>query len=451
MARSLQLWLTLGAFSLAPLFFGSVDQLAVVIWVVVLSLGVILGLSIPLSTNQVRLLLVFLTGCGVYAGVMGLQIVPGFFGRLADPSWSSANELLGLQLPQRISARAQITREALGHLLLLGAGVLNGFFVGVSRRRTDTLFRVARYVILTYAVYGIAALVLTPNLVLWETKEAYQGMLTATFINRNTAATFMGVGFILWLCRAVLSLRVIEAPTIRFLLLMPWNETLAFRSLLFFAAALLCFCATLLTTSRGGLICTSIGAFLALFLLVRKTFNFRLSYALPVAALAICVIVLWLGQSGRIGSHGLFDDGRFSVYVASIGATLARPLLGYGAGTFADVFPSVRSADLSGWGVWESAHSTPIEIALEMGLPIGVMVLAAAVGSFVILFRYSLRTRDRSEGSAFAVLGVVALTFLHSLIDFSLQIPGYLIPFSILLGSGLARATAEHGEASLAR
>ncbi|MDU6493489.1 MAG: O-antigen ligase domain-containing protein, partial [Bradyrhizobium sp.] len=67
MARSFQLWLTLGAFGLAPLFFGSVDQLATAIWVVVLSLGVILGLSIPLGPRQARLLLVFLVGCGFYA------------------------------------------------------------------------------------------------------------------------------------------------------------------------------------------------------------------------------------------------------------------------------------------------------------------------------------------------------------------------------------------------
>ncbi len=448
MARSFQLWLTLGAFGLAPLFFGSVDQLATAIWVVVLSLGVILGLSIPLGPRQARLLLVFLVGCGFYAGVAILQIVPNLSDRLADANWGKANELLGLQLPARVSARAQIPREAVGHFLLFVAGVLNGFFVGVSRRRTDRLFRVARYVILAYAAYGIAALVVTPNLVLWAPKEAYHGMLTATFINHNTAATFIGAGFILWLCRAVLSLKAIEAPSIRFLLLMPWNETFAYRALLLFAAALLCLFAELLTSSRGGLICTCLGAFLAMFLLVRKTFDFRLSYGIPAGVLVLGVIAVWLGQSGRIGSQGLFDDSRFRVYGATIDAMLARPVLGYGAGTFADIFPSVRSDDLSSWGVWEYAHSTLLEIALEMGLPVAVMILAAALGSVVILLRYAQRTKDRSEGSACAVLGVVALTYLHSLIDFSLQIPGYLIPFSILLGSGLARATAEHGESA---
>jgi hypothetical protein len=35
------------------------------------------------------------------------------------------------------------------------------------------------------------------------------------------------------------------------------------------------------------------------------------------------------------------------------------------------------------------------------------------------------------------------LSYLHSIVDFSLQIPGYLIPFAVLLGCGLARATYE--------
>jgi hypothetical protein len=35
------------------------------------------------------------------------------------------------------------------------------------------------------------------------------------------------------------------------------------------------------------------------------------------------------------------------------------------------------------------------------------------------------------------------LTYLHSLIDFSLQIPGYLIVFGILIGCGLAKATGD--------
>ncbi len=65
------------------------------------------------------------------------------------------------------------------------------------------MVRFARYSILGYAIYGVAALVFTPNMLLWTDKLAYQGSLTATFVNRNTAATLMGMGLILWLSETV--------------------------------------------------------------------------------------------------------------------------------------------------------------------------------------------------------------------------------------------------------
>jgi hypothetical protein len=40
-------------------------------------------------------------------------------------------------------------------------------FVGTSRRNGDLLILCARYSILSYAVYGLIALVLTPDMLLW--------------------------------------------------------------------------------------------------------------------------------------------------------------------------------------------------------------------------------------------------------------------------------------------
>jgi len=53
------------------------------------------------------------------------------------------------------------------------------------------------------------ALILTPNMMLWAPKVAYRGSPTATFINHNTAATFIGAGAILWFCSAFSSLAAI--------------------------------------------------------------------------------------------------------------------------------------------------------------------------------------------------------------------------------------------------
>jgi O-antigen ligase len=313
------------------------------------------------------------------------------------------------------------------------------------------LIRFARYSILAYAIYGMAALVFTPNLLLWAPKLAYRGSLTATFVNHNTAATLLGAGAILWFCLAYLSLQSLRYSSIRLLLLVPSNERVAFTIILHSVAGLVCFVALLLTGSRGGLICTALGLLVAIVLMVTNRLRPRFWYVAASGSVALALIAGWLSQTGRIGSKGLLDDARWSVYEYCIEAIRQRPLLGAGAGTFADLFPSLRAEGFSGWGVWDYAHSTILEIAVEMGIPIAAMIVLAATASLVILVRAALRSGDHSRGSLAAIAGIAVLSYLHSIVDFSLQIPGYLIPFAVLLGCGLAKATSEPTQRRRAR
>jgi O-antigen ligase len=152
---------------------------------------------------------------------------------------------------------------------------------------------------------------------------------------------------------------------------------------------------------------------------------------------------------GRIGSQGLLDDGRWSVYQYCVEAILQRPLLGAGLGTFGDLFPSLKGRDFDIPGVWEQAHSTILEIFFEMGIPIGALIVVGAGISLFVLGRRALEAREGSRSMLAAVAGIAVLSYLHSTIDFSLQIPGYLIVFWILLGAALARPSAE--EASISK
>ena len=63
----IQLWATIAALSLAPLFFGSVDHLWVALWTVVLSIGTLCGIARPMGVWQRRILYFFLAGSGTYA------------------------------------------------------------------------------------------------------------------------------------------------------------------------------------------------------------------------------------------------------------------------------------------------------------------------------------------------------------------------------------------------
>jgi O-antigen ligase len=441
--RSIQLWLTIAVLGLAPLFFGSVDPFWVVTWTILLSGSALCGMMMPLDPGQSRVVAVFLALCCAYALVAVIQVVPQLLSRLDDPIWQRANDLLGLGIPPRISGRAEIPPAAIGHFLLLTGSFLSGLFAGTSRRNSDVLFTFARWAILIYAMYGLLALALTPNLVLWAPKLAYRGYLTATFVNHNTAATFVGAGAILWCCWTYLSLQSFRYSSFRLLLLTPSNEQLAFKLVFRAAAGLICFLALLLTGSRGGLICTCFGLLAAIGLLLAGKLRPTLSHVLAAGGVTIAVIVIWLSQTGRIGSQGVLDNGRWFVYVACIDAILQRPLLGAGAGTFADLFPSLRPDDISTWGVWEYAHSTILEIAVEMGLPIAILVAIAAGASLFILGRAALKSTERSQSLLAAITGIAVLSYLHAMIDFSFQIPGYLIVFGIMMGCGLARATAE--------
>jgi len=452
MFSSIQLWTTIIALVLAPLFFGSVDLFWVAVWTILLSISVLCGVAAPIDTGQSRVLFGFFALCGIYTLVAIVQITPHVVDQLNDPSWRQANDLLGLDALPRISSRAEMPPLAVGHFLLFATSFISGFFIGTSRRNSDSLIWFAQYSILLYAIYGLAALILTPNMVLWAPKVAYGGSLTATFINHNTAATFIGAGAILWFCSAFSSLQQsFEFSSIRLLLLNRANEHLAFSFLARSGAALTCFFALLLTGSRGGLICTCFGLLVAIILMVANRQKPRFRHMVGWGAAALVATVVLLSRMGRIGSQGLFDDGRWSVYGFCVEAIRQRPLLGAGFGTFEDLFPSLRADSFYSWGVWDYAHSTILEIAVEMGIPVAAVVVIAALASLFILARAALRSESRSRRPLAAITGIALLSYLHSMIDFSLQIPGYLVLFGILLGCGLARASAAPAAVSAVR
>lgn len=441
---SAQFWLTASVLALAPLFFGSVDRLSIALWTLLLSLSVLCGLNKPLARRQVQILVVFFILCGAYACVALLQIVPNFIGwRLNDPIWQRMADLLRLQVAPRISSRAEIPPVVIGHLLVFVTAFVSGFLTGTSRRNADRLLAAARYSILVYAAYGLLALALTPDMLLWAPRTAYHGSVTATFVNHNTAATYIGAGVILWFCSASVWLPSLHRTSFRYILLAPSSETLALKALLHAAAGFTCFFALLLTGSRGGLICSCVGLLVALSLLFINRVKPGLRYTLVAVPLGLVLTGIWLSRAGRIGSAGAFDDARWLVYRLCAQAVLDRPWLGTGAGSFADIFPSLRTDELKSWGVWEYAHSTILEIALEMGIPIAVSVILGAVASVTILIRFALKSTDRGQILPFAISGILVLSYLHSLIDFSLQVPGYFIVFAILLGCALSRASAD--------
>ena len=146
------------------------------------------------------------------------------------------------------------------------------------------------------------------------------------------------------------------------------------------------------------------------------------------------------GVNARFDLQGAVDGGRLETYKSTLRMIADHPWFGTGQGTFAYAFPAYRSANVSMWGVWDIAHNTLIEIASDMGVPIAALVVVAFwVMIFAVLVN-GVRVRRRDLIIPVAALAVGLIAVLHSLIDFSLQIPGYSIVALALVGAGLAQS-----------
>src|SRR5262249_41554066 len=140
----------------------------------------------------------------------------------------------------------------------------------------------------------------------------------------------------------------------------------------------------LLTGSRGGIIATALGLFALFVLNVRKGAGAsRRNEALLLLVIAILVAGAFTAFSdvvvGRLTTQGLYDLGRSAAWMLTLRSILTAPLLGFGYGTFAAVFPMFRDDSLGVYSLWDKAHNTYLEIFQGLGLLFGAMLIACVV------------------------------------------------------------------------
>ena len=210
-----------------------------------------------------------------------------------------------------------------------------------------------------------------------------------------------------------------------------------------FAMLFLCLVAMFMTLSRGAVVLSLLSLIVAFTMFFRRYLPRRAALVTALAGCgAVALVLLQLmggGVNARFDVEGLAGGGRLSTYRATLRMIADHPWFGTGQGTFAWAFPAYRSSDISIWGVWDIAHNTPLEIAADMGVPIAALVVGAWIVIFAVLIR-GVRVRRRDRILPIAAFAVGLLAVLHSLIDFSLQIPGYSIVALSLVGAGLAQS-----------
>ena len=199
---------------------------------------------------------------------------------------------------------------------------------------------------------------------------------------------------------------------------------------LFAFAALLMASTIFFSQSLGGIAAFGVQVlFLGILVGVRQRSRRQLLLLLVMAVL----LVIWLtmfspgGISERVvrlqdplGKAGAGD--RVRIVKDGLRMIAARPLLGWGLGTFPIVYPSFRSFYTNFFV--NAAHNDYVQIAVETGL-----AGFALVCSFIVIFYFAAlrrianwRTDVHAAVTLAAIIGVTGI-LVHSLSDFNLQIP----------------------------
>lgn len=426
-----------------PLVFGSRDPITVAAWCILLGIGLIFAPTQRLLKGHWLILagLTFVAFC--YGLVLHEQLSEHPWVAAFNPLWAKTSEVLGQQLVPSVSIVKGQPFFAGGAPLANVLALILGLIIGVDSERARRGIRVMAWAGVGYAVYGILALLFDPTSILSREKTAYVGNLTATFINRNTAAAYFGSCAAVWFILLLAAVRrnlppgPIEWKKAPGYLLTETRNDLLVRFVMLFV----CLSAMFMTSSRGGVL-VSLMVLILIFLIYFRRDLSRKGLVLAVLGSATAGLLLLqvLGSNigGRIDIEGLSDAGRLSAYRSTLKIIADNPWFGTGLGTFAYSFPAYRGDDMSMRGVWDIAHNTYLELASEMGIPLALVVAAAWIAALVVLY---LGTRgERDVGAPLSALAVSLIGLLHSSIDFSLQVAGYSIVVFALLGLGLSRA-----------
>jgi O-antigen ligase len=368
---------------------------------------------------------------------------------LHHPIWQMAADALDKPIDGSISVNRDLTTLALLRLITVASVLWMALQLCRDASRADFLLWSVAALGCAYAAYGLFAIALTPGRVLWFTKPYSTGLLTSTFINPNSFVAYAGIGFIA-ICGLILRLYRHEFATVggstRFRIA-TFIQVTGQKGAALLGGAAVILVALLLSGSRGGIVSTALGLFIlgALTLKPRKRRFAEQRQAIiafiAFGALLVAAAFLAFGDIvvGKITQQGFRDESRMAVYTITMRSILATPVLGYGYGTFADVFPMFRDQSLSTWGKLEMAHNTYLEVFQGLGLLFGSMLVASIVLLALRCVKGAM-TRQTNETMPCVAASVAFLLGVHVLVDFSLQMQAIAITFMAVLGAGVAQS-----------
>ncbi|PPJ49396.1 O-antigen ligase domain-containing protein [Rhizobium sp. KAs_5_22] len=366
----------------------------------------------------------------------------------ANPGWPEANSASG-RSGGTISVAPADTLSALIQIAAPFVAFMGGLVFCHSEARASSMLRALAISAGIVATLSLVQYLVFPNYLLFWEKRDYLRNFTAVFVNRNTAATFLGfttvlLSGLLWQSEQEGTLTALFR---RLTAEKPVRKSRGTGQVILLLCLLVpTFAGLMLTQSRAGIASTFVAMlFFLTYLVATRQQSSR--YASPVrsrqtrsrliamAAVLAGLIAIGLVFSGRVilrAEVGGMDESRLCVAAGILRAISDYPLTGMGFGTFEAGFPAYRSAECSIEGVWDRAHNFYLEGTLGLGA-IFLVSLVIAVGALMKSFMTGLRERRKARIYPAMGIAILILAMLHSALDFSLQLPGLALFFAAVL------------------
>jgi O-antigen ligase len=384
-----------------------------------------------------------------------IQVLPFVPQTWAHPVWQLAGKVLCASARGTISMAPWRTET---ELMKLVTYAMTAWLAYILARRSNRASFLLNALIAIGALYAAYALVLasigTNQLEILYGPGVTMHVVSGPFTNRNSYATYAGL---ITLCAGV---RLVDggwdfvavARGLRRTVL-ALMEYLFGRGIPYLLAAGFALSSVIATGSRAGNFATITA--IASLVLLSSALGVRQgrggwSAGAAVAAF-VCIAGLFTVSGDFLASRlnditvlGLHDDTRLLLWNAAERMVHDSPFLGLGLGTYQSAYPLYSDVMLP--FIMDKAHNDYLELAAGLGLAAALLWWTACVW-LVGICVFGIYERKRNRLYAMLAVGASILVGVHSVFDFSLQIPAISLTYATILGIGVAQAfrTREQG------
>ncbi len=379
-----------------------------------------------------------------------LQTTPLPGNWLADPAWAELKQFTTDVRPV-ISLTPQDDMASYLKLALPVGVFLTSLLLFRSDQHAELALKTYAIAGGVVAIWAIFQFTFFPKKLLFIDKPAYVDSVTAFFINRNTAATFFGLICLLLFARLWTIAKSVKLGDI--FLAMEYGHKvsrgqrkLLVQSVAYGSLFLITVLALVLTKSRAGVTASVVSLLvLAVFLALAGSTSSKRRSDVPRRSLAFRVFVavsvvggisiLFAAVSGRVllraATKGL-EDTRYCLMPGLLADARDHMLMGSGLASFQESFPAYRDARCGLVALVDKAHNFYIEGIITLGILFPVLLVSIVIYLVTVFFR-CIKVRRSYRYIGGLGLSALLLVLIHSVFDFSLQIPGFAIVFAAVL------------------